>query len=79
MEEISLFVSICWPSLCTRIPYFGKRGVTESIPEVAGKAKIKGGKLPKVAIPLVKSLDDRDSPVLGQLVTRVGAPTISKI
>ena len=28
MEEISLFVSICWPSSRTRIPYFGKRGVT---------------------------------------------------
>ena len=28
MEEISLFVSICWPSSRTYIPYFGKRGVT---------------------------------------------------
>ena len=28
MEEISLFVSICWPSLRTRILYFGKQGVT---------------------------------------------------
>ena len=28
MKEISLFVSICWPSSHTRIPYFGKGGVT---------------------------------------------------
>ena len=27
-EEISLFVSICWPSSRTCILYFGKRGVT---------------------------------------------------
>ena len=28
MEEISLFVSICWPSSRTCTPYFEKRGVT---------------------------------------------------
>jgi len=28
MEEISLFMSICWASSRTHIPYFGKRGVT---------------------------------------------------
>ena len=28
MEEISLFMSICWPLSRTCIPYFGKRGVT---------------------------------------------------
>ena len=28
MEEISLFMSICWPSSRTHIPHFGKRGVT---------------------------------------------------
>ena len=31
MEEISLFVSICWPSLRTRILYFGKQGVTYTL------------------------------------------------
>ena len=30
MEEISLFVSICWPFSHTRTTYFGKRGVTEA-------------------------------------------------
>jgi len=39
MEEISLFVSICWPSSRTHIPYFGKRGVTalktlEPVPKI---------------------------------------------
>ena len=49
------------------------------IPEIAGKAKkIKGDKLPKVTSPLVKSLDDRDSPALGQVMTRVGVLTISE-
>jgi len=28
MEEISLFMSICWPLSRTHTPYFGKRGVT---------------------------------------------------
>ena len=31
MEEISLFVSICWPSSRTRTLYFGKRGVTTGL------------------------------------------------
>ena len=52
----------------------------KSIPEVAGKAKkIKGDKLPKVTNLLVESLDDRDTPVLGRLMIRMGAPTIPEI
>ena len=43
------------------------RNQGNSIPVIAGKAKkIKGDKLSKVTSPLVTSLDDRDSPILGQ-------------
>jgi len=49
-----------------------------SIPEIAGKViEIKGDKLPKVTNLLVKSLDDRASPALGQVTTRVRVPTTS--
>ena len=49
------------------------------IPEIAGKAKkIKGDKFSKVTSLLVKSLDDRDSPALGRVMTRVGVPTTSE-
>ena len=51
----------------------------KSIPEVAGKAnKIKGDELPKITSLVVKSLDNRDSPALGRVMTRVGVPIISE-
>ena len=51
----------------------------KSIPEAAVKANLREIKLPKVISSLVKSLDDRDSPVLSRLMTRMGTPTSSEI
>jgi len=50
----------------------------KSIPEAAVKAKLREINSLKVISSLVKSLDDRDSPVLGQLMTRVGTPLVQR-
>ena len=50
----------------------------KSIPEAAVKAKLRELNSLKVISLLVKSLDDRDLPVLGRVMTRVGIPTSSE-
>ena len=62
-------------------PFFKRsakcRDQENSILEIAGKAKeIKGDKLPKVTNLLVKSLNDRASPALGRVTTRVRVPLL---
>ena len=51
----------------------------KSIPKAAVRAKLREVNSLKVISSLVKSLDDRDSPVLSRVMTRVGIPTSSEI
>ena len=51
----------------------------KSIPEAAVKAKLRELNSLKVISLLVKSQDDRDLPVLGRVMTRVGIPTSLEI
>ena len=49
-----------------------------SIPKIAGKAKIEGDKLPKVTNSLVESLNKRDSPAIDRITTRVKVSVASR-
>ena len=42
-----------------------------SIPKIAGKAKIEGDRLSKVTNSLAESLNSRDSPAIGRMTTKV--------
>jgi len=50
----------------------------KSIPEAAIKDKLREISSLNVISSLVKSLDDRDSPVLGWIMTRVGTPLVQR-